>query len=192
MAESTNGTSTGDSTRPEVHVASFFECLRALKVVEEEAASPYGKGDPLIAAKFKELKGHRGVFLKAQAARRPKFTVTERKADPGAPVPVEISFTSAVQFYEGLELSLSRPGLFVKTDALLPIDTILEAKCLIEDEEISFKISSKVIWLNPRETQGRPAGMGLKLFRLSSIQRQLLIDFMVGDVPTAALTNLSE
>lgn len=191
MADTTNGTP-NDASRPSTHVTGFFDCLRALKKVEEEAASPYGKGDPVVAAKVKELRGYREVFLKAEAPRRPKLTITERKVDPGAPVPVQIDFTTGVQFYEGLELSLSRGGLFIKTESLLPIDTLLEAKCLIEDEDVSFKVSAKVIWLNPRETQGRPAGMGLKFFRLSTIQRQLLSDFMTGDMPAAALANLSE
>ena len=177
MADTTNGTP-NDASRPSTHVTGFFDCLRALKKVEEEAASPYGKGDPVVAAKVKELRGYREVFLKAEAPRRPKLTITDRKVDPGAPVPVQIDFTTGVQFYEGLELSLSRGGLFIKTESLLPIDTLLEAKCVIEDEGVSFKVSAKVIWLNPRETQGRPAGMGLKFFRLSTIQRQLLMDFM--------------
>lgn len=191
MADSSNSTP-NESSRPEILVSSFFDCLKALKKVEEEAASPYGKGDAVVAAKAKELRGYKDVFLKAEAPRRPKFTITDRKADPGVPVPVEISFTTAVQFYEGLDLSLSRGGLFIKTEGLLPIDTLLDAKCIIEDEGVSFKVSAKVIWLNPRETQGRPAGMGLKLFRLSTIQRQLLSDFMTGDLPPAALANLSE
>lgn len=181
-----------DPNRPQTRVGGFFECLQALKKVEEEAASPYGKGDPVVAAKLKELRGYKDVFLKAEGPRRPRFNITDRKADPNAPVPVEIVFSTAVQFYEGLELSLSRGGLFVKTEGLLPIDAIVEATCRIEDEDVSFKVSAKVIWLNPRETQGRPAGMGLKLFRLSTIQRQLLADFMTGDMPAAALTNLSE
>jgi len=181
-----------DQNRPQTRVGGFFDCLQALKKVEEEAASPYGKGDPVVAAKLKELRGYKDVFLKAEGPRRPRFNITDRKADPGAPVPVEIVFTTAVQFYEGLELSLSRGGLFVKTEGLLPIDSIVEATCRIEDEDVSFKVSAKVIWLNPRETQGRPAGMGLKLFRLSTIQRQLLADFMSGDMPAAALANLSE
>ena len=191
MADSISG-SLNATSRPETHIGNFFECLRALKKVEEEAASPYGKGDAVVAAKIKELRGYREVFLKAEAGRRPRLTITDRKAEPGATVPVKIDFSTGVQFYEGLELSLSRGGLFIKTVDLLPIDTLMEANCVIEDDDVSFKVSVKVIWLNPRETQGRPAGMGLKLFRLSTIQRQLLADFMTGDVPPAALMNLSE
>jgi len=192
MADTGITTPSESTARPEVHVGGFFDCLRALKKAEEEAASPYGKGDPVVNARLKELRGYKEVFLKAEAPRRPKFTVVERKADPGSPVPVEIGFSTSVQFYEGLELSLSRGGLFVKTEGLLPIDTVLDVKCTIEDENVSFRMSAKVIWLNPRETQGRPAGMGLKLFRLSTLQRQLITDFLNGEMPTAALANLSE
>lgn len=182
----------GGVSRPEYHVAGFFDCLRALKIAEEEAASPYGKGDPVVAARVKELRGYKDVLLKSEGLRRPRFNVLDQKADPGSAVRVEILFATPVQFYEGLELSLSRGGLFVKTDTLLPIDTLLDAKCVVEDEDVSFSVQAKVIWLNPRETQGRPAGMGLKFPRLSTIQRQLLTDFMNGDLPAAGLANLGE
>jgi uncharacterized protein (TIGR02266 family) len=176
---------------PEQRVAGFFEALRALRKAEEEAARPYGKGDPVLAARIKELKGYRDVFLKAEAPRRPRFTVLDRKEKAGEPVQVEVSFTNSIQFFEGLELSLSKGGLFVKTDGLVPIDTVLDMQCNLE-EEVGFRIQAKVIWLNPRESAGRPAGMGLKLFKLSSIQRQILIDFMNGELPADALTHLSQ
>jgi len=180
------------SVDKEAHITNFFEALRELRRVEAELETPYGKGDALLAARAKELRGYRDVFLKAEAAKRPRFTVLDRRADPNAPTKVELHFTNAVQFYEALDLSLSKGGLFIKTEALLPIDTVMEADCRLEEEEVKFRVSAKVIWLNPRETQGRPIGMGLKLFRLSSIQRQVLADFMHGDMPAATLAHLTE
>ena len=185
----------GPSTmRPasDIHVTSFFEAVKALRGAEDEESRPLGKGDPLLAARIKELKGYVDVFLKAEAPRRPRFNVTERKADPGSAVSVEASFTDAVQLYEALTLSLSKGGVFIKTEALLPIDALLDVTCKLEREDIAFKVAAKVIWINPRESQGRPAGMGLKLYKLSSVQRQVVTDFMNGDLPPAALTHLSE
>jgi uncharacterized protein (TIGR02266 family) len=176
----------------EVRIKGFFEAIRELKRVEGELETPFGKGDPVLTAKAKELRAYKDVFLKAEAPRRPKFTVVERKADPNAPLKVELGFTTGVQFYEGLDLSLSKGGVFVKTEDLLPIDTLLDCEVRLEDEDIRFHVSAKVIWLNPRDTQGRPSGMGLKFFRQSSIQRQVLTDFMSGEMPAQALSHLSE
>ena len=179
--------------QPEQRVAGFFEALRALKKAEDEAAKPYGKGDPVLAARIKELRGYREVFLKAEAPRRPRFTVLERSIEGGKnPFKIEVSFTNAIQFYEGLDLSLSKGGVFIKTDALLPIDTLLDLQCVLEEEEVTFNVSAKIIWINPRESQGRPIGMGLKFFKLSTIQRQILTDFLTGELPPDALTHLSE
>lgn len=176
----------------EAHVTNFFEALYELRRVETEMDTPYGKGDATLATRQKELRGYRDVFLKAEAPKRPKFTVLDRRADPNDPTKVELHFANAIQFYESLALSLSKGGLFIKTEALLPIDTVLDATCHLEEEEVKFRVSAKVIWLNPRETQGRPVGMGLKLFRLSSIQRQVLSDFMNGDMPPSTLAHLTE
>lgn len=180
------------SVDKEAHITNFFEALRELRRVEAELDTPYGRGDPLLAARAKELRGYRDVFLKAEAPRHPRFQVMDRRADPNSPTVVDLQFTNGIQLYEALDLSLSKGGLFIKTEALLPIDSVLEVNCRLEEEEVSFRVSAKVIWLNPRETQGRPVGMGLKLFRLSSIQRQVLADFMNGDMPAETLSHLTE
>jgi len=180
------------SVDKEAHITNFFEALRELRRVEVEIETPYGRGDALLAARAKELRGYRDVFLKAESAKRPRFTVMDRRADPNAPTKVELHFANAIQLFEALDLSLSKGGLFIKTETLLPIDTLLEADCFLEQEDVKFRVSAKVIWLNPRETQGRPIGMGLKLFRLSSIQRQVLMDFMHGDMPPETLCHLTE
>lgn len=182
----------GSLAAHEAYVTNFFEALHELRRVEAELDTPYGKGDALLAARQKELRGYRDVFLKAEAPKRPRFTILDRRADPGDPTRVELHFANAIQFYESLDLSLSKGGLFIKTESLLPIDTLLDTDCHLEEEEVNFRVSAKVIWLNPRDTQGRPVGMGLKLFRLSSIQRQVLADFMNGEMPASTLSHLTE
>jgi uncharacterized protein (TIGR02266 family) len=176
----------------EQKISSFFEALRTLKAAEEDIATPSGKGDPILAARIKELRGYVDVFLKTEIPRKPRFVVTEHHVDPGAPVSVDVSFKDGVQFYDACQLSLSRPGMFVKTDALLAIDTVLDMTVKLEAEGVAFKVAGKVIWLNPRESQGRPQGMGLKLHKLGSVQRQLIADFMAGELPVDGLRHLEE
>lgn len=189
MADFSGGTGT---PAREQKVGNFFEAIRTMKSVEDELARPLGKGDPVLTARLRELRGYVDVFLKAEAPRRPRFVVTTARSEAGAPQGVEASFADGVQFYEALNLSLSKGGLFIKTESLLPIDALLDMDCRLEAEGVSFKVAAKVIWLNPREAQGRPAGMGLKLYRLSTVQRQVLTDFMNGDLPPEALEHLSE
>ena len=176
----------------ETHVRSFFDARRQLKLAETEAALPSGKGDQVLTARMKELRGYIDVFLKAELPRRPRFQIVERKADPTAPLIVDCHFLDAVQFFEALSLSLSKGGLFIKTDMLLEIDTQVDLTVKLQAEDISFKVSAKVIWINPRETQGRPQGIGLKLHKLNTLRREVLADFMAGNLPPEALAHLSE
>ncbi|MBM4394943.1 MAG: hypothetical protein FJ087_04555 [Deltaproteobacteria bacterium] len=94
----------------EQRIGSFFEALKALKSAEEMASQPLGKGDPLLAARIKELKGYVDVFLKAEIGRKPRFVVLDRRTDSGVTMAVDLVFKDAVQLYDGLSLSLSKGG----------------------------------------------------------------------------------
>lgn len=145
-----------------------------------------------MAARLKEVEAYIEVFLKTVQSRRPVFRLLEHPADTKTPTKVELLFEDAVQFYEALALSFSKGGIFIKTESLLPIDSLLTIEVRLKAEDIVFTVSGKVIWVNPRESQGRPVGMGVKFYKLSSIQRQVLDDFMAGDLPPQSLTHLSE
>ena len=175
----------------ELHVNDFFDALRILKGLEADAVSPAGKGDPIVGARIKELRGYVDVFLKSEGPRRPLLRSLDPSPEPGAPLKVEIVFRDAVQFYSGLAMSLSKGGLFVKTDVQFPMDTQLDLSCKLEKEVVDFSVSAKVIWVNPREAQGLPAGMGVKFNKQTAVQRQLLADFMNGEIPAEALAHLS-
>jgi len=181
---------TNPTAASEQRVRHVFDALKLLRSVEEELAQPLGKGDPVLTARQKELRGYIDVLMRQELRRKPRFTVLDRKTDSGLSMAVEVAFRDAVQFYEGLRLSLSKAGIFIKTDNLLPIDTLLTMTCRLEAEGVSFTVAGKVIWINPRETQDRPQGMGVKLYKLSSIQRQILEDFMAGTVVASALQHL--
>lgn len=176
----------------EQRVSNFFEALKALRVAEDLASQPLGKGDPVLAARIKELKGYIDVFLKAEIGRKPRLVVLEQRRSDDGVLPVEVYFRDAVQFFDALSLSLSKGGIFIKTDSLLAIDTLLALSCKLEAEGVHFKVSGKVIWINPRESQGRPQGMGVKLHKLTTVQRQILADFMAGELPPSALEHLTD
>ena len=191
MASPPSSPSSGSIPKTDLFVGSLFDCLRLLKKAEAEANTPYGRGDPILSTRIKELRSYKDVLLKQVAGLRPKVTVTEKKGEE-ATHDVEVVFPSGLSFYEALELSLSKGGIFIKTEQILPIDTVLDLNVVIEEEHISFKVQGKVVWINPRDTQGRPAGMGLKLPKISSAGRELLLDFLAGDVPVVVLAHLGD
>ncbi|HNZ03965.1 MAG TPA: PilZ domain-containing protein [Myxococcota bacterium] len=176
----------------EIHVASFFEAIDHIAGLKAEALLPSGRNDPLLARRIKELEAYRDAFLQQVSRRRPNFHIQEQSKDPGAPVVATLSYSSGLELYEGLNLSLNRGGLFIKTEVLLPIDTVLDLTVVIEDIKISFHVSGKVIWINPRESAGRPIGIGIKFPKFSNDQRALLEEFMQGAAPTATLADLNE
>jgi uncharacterized protein (TIGR02266 family) len=176
----------------EIRVSGFFEAIDRLAAFKAEALLPSGKSDPILAQRIKELELYRDAFLAQVAKRRPDFSVIEQSKDAGAPIVLEIGYSSGLEFYEGLSLSLNRGGLFVKTEALLPIDSMLDLTVKVEDIHIEFKVTAKVIWINPRETSARPIGLGLKFPKMTNDQRALLEEYMQGSVPTATLADLTE
>ncbi len=186
------GTPPSGSPVAERRVGGFFDALRARREAQEQASRPLHKGDPVVAARLKEIEGYIDVFLKSLAPHRPAFRLLEHPVDAKTPTRVELVFNDAVQFYEALALSFSKGGIFIKTESLLPIDSLLTIEVHIKAENVKFTVSAKVIWVNPRESQGRPVGMGVKFYKLSSIQRQILDDFMAGDLPPESLVHLSE
>ncbi|MBP7125633.1 PilZ domain-containing protein [Myxococcota bacterium] len=189
MASSPSSSSGGAVN--ETYIGSLFDCIRALRKAEQEANTPYGRGDPILATRIKELRTYREVLLKQASSQKPRMTLTEKKNEE-ASHEMALVFPTGLLFYEALDLSLTKGGLFVKTDQILPIDTVVDLKCTIEEEHVEFRIQGKVVWINPRETAGRPAGMGLKFPRITNVQKQLLLDFLSGEVPLAALAHMGD
>jgi len=182
------------STPPDVEitVSSFLEAVRILREMEIESQTPLRAKDPIFAARKKQIETYISVFLKSVEQKRPLLKLLETPQDPKLPIKAEVVFEDIVHFYEALKLSFGKGGIYIKTDVLLPIDSVLDLKVSISAEDVSFKVAGKVIWVNPRATQGRPAGLGIKFYKLSPLQRQVLEDFMAGMLPPDALPHLSE
>lgn len=180
------------SSVQEIHVTTFFEAIDHVAGLKAEALLPSGRSDPLLARRIKEIESYRDAFLAQVSRRRPEFHIREQSKEPGVPVIASLSYSSGIEFYESLTLSLNRGGLFIKTEVLLPIDSLLDLTILVEDVKISFHVTAKVIWINPRESAGRPIGIGVKFPKFSNDQRALLEEFMQGSAPAATLADLNE
>jgi len=176
----------------EQRIRGFFDAIRTRCKLEEDESSPLRRDDGVLDTKLREVRAYIDVYLRTEASRRPKFSLLEAQADPNIETRVSVEFSHVIQFYEALALSLNTGGIFIKTESLLPIDSLLEMAVTLKQEKIEFRVSGKVIWVNPRESQGRSTGLGIKFFKLSSIQRQILQDFMEGELEIEALGHLSE
>ncbi len=180
------------SSVQEIHVTTFFEAIDQIAGLKAEALLPSGRNDPLLTRRLKEIEAYRDAFLDQVSRRRPNLHIVEQSKEPGVPIVANLAYSSGIELYEGLSLSLSRGGLFIKTDILLPIDSVLHLTLLIEDIKVSFKVTAKVIWINPRESAGRPIGIGVKFPKFTNDQRALLEEFMQGSAPPATLSDLNE
>jgi Tfp pilus assembly protein PilZ len=176
----------------EITVTSFLEAVRLLREMEAESQTPLRAKDPVFSARKKQVETYILVFLKSVEQKQPTFRLLETPQDLKLPVKAEVIFDDSVHFYEALKLSFGKGGIYIKTDLHLPIDSILDLKVILSVENVSFKVVGKIIWVNPRATQGRPAGLGVKFHKLSPLQRQVLEDFIAGVLPPDALPHLSE
>jgi uncharacterized protein (TIGR02266 family) len=176
----------------EITISGFFEAIDRLAGLKAEALLPSGRGDPILAQRIREVELYRDANLARVAPHRPNFHILDKKQDPDEPILVTLTYNNGIEFYEGLSLSLNRGGLFIKTESLLSIDSILDMTVKIQDVAIQFHVTAKVIWINPRESAGRPIGMGVKFPKLSNDQRALIEEFMQGSAPTVTLVGLHE
>ena len=175
-------------------VSGFFDALRLMNEKRTLLSEPGHKGDPVLESQLKELEAYVRAYLKAILPVRPKVSILgEEKNERGeSRLRMRVEFEDLVHFYEAVTKSLGKGGLFIKTDQVLPINTLLVLEVLIRKEGIELTLSAKVIWVNPKDSPERPMGIGVKLYRLSSLQRQVLEDFKKGELGAEAIHHLSE
>ncbi|MCK5798076.1 MAG: TIGR02266 family protein [Deltaproteobacteria bacterium] len=120
-----------------------------------------------------------------------------RRAD----VVMEVHYRSAGSFLVSYSLNLSKGGLFLETDDLLPIGTRLSVSFTIPGAAQAVEGQAEVIWLRENPSDEGPRGLGLQFDALEkNIGKQ--IDAMIsgfggvhlmavaGDAPT--ITRLSQ
>lgn len=173
-------------------VSSFFEALRLRNEKAEELATPGHKGDSLLESQVKELDAYIQAYLRPLRGVWPKTSLSSQKDSDDDRLKMRVEFQDAIHFYEAVSKSLGKGGLFIKTDKIVPINTLLALEVVLLKEDIRLNLSGKVIWISPKGSSERPMGLGVKLHRLSSVQRQILEDFKKGELGPETLEHLSE
>ena len=96
---------------------------------------------------------------------------------------LKVSFRNAADkgaFYENFTIDISRSGLFIKTSQIYPLNTELEIKLFLEDEDekdepLEFiALVSRVV----SDTDEELSGLGIKIKNISSNEHQRLEGFM--------------
>ena len=172
-------------------ISNLFDALRVLNDLEKQDEFEDSENETTQVQK-KELQAYINVILRQYSDKEVRIRTIHIPQDPEEAKEVEIVFEDAVQFYEAISLHIGRPGFFVKGEPRFPIDTLLDITVKLKKEDVDFRVSGKVMWVNPKASKGKPPGMGIKLYKMGSIQRELFDDFTKGAVEADTLTALSE
>ena len=173
-------------------IRNIFDALRILNDLESEEVFDEESSDETKKMRIQELRAYVNVVLREYADKPVKVRTIHIPQDPEKPKDVEVEFDDAVHFYEAISMHIGRPGFFVKGEPKFPIDTLLNIKVILKKEDVDFSVSGKVVWVNPKASKGKPPGMGIKLYRMGSIQRELFDDFTKGMAEPDTLTALTE
>lgn len=104
---------------------------------------------------------------------------TQRQKDDRAPVRIQVECRGTGPFFSGESLNVSRGGVFLQTEYLLPPGrTVQLSFCLPDGPRISTR--GRVIWTRgPGDPRG-PAGMGIQFETLSPEVLRSLESLMQG------------
>lgn len=170
-------------------ISNIFDALRLLNELEDEEPD---EQDETFRMQQKEIQDYINVILKGQANKPVAVRTTRIPSNPDKEKEVEVSFVDAVQFYEAIAIHIGQPGFFIKGEPRFSIDALLKIRVKLEKEGISFTVSGKVVWVNPKINKGKPPGIGVKLYKMGNIQRTLFDDFTRGQAEPDMLIALSE
>lgn len=118
------------------------------------------------------------------------MSVHGRKFDR-APVAIEVHFRTKGSFLVSYSLNLSKGGLFLETESLLPVGSTLPVRFTIPGASSPIETEARVMWVRSEVSEeGLPLGMGLK-FDLVEDRIGALIDKLVQDFSGVKLMALA-
>jgi uncharacterized protein (TIGR02266 family) len=98
-----------------------------------------------------------------------------------APLTLEVRYRTTGSFLVSYSLNLSMGGLFLETDGLVPMGTVLRVRFSVPGVADAIEIDARVIWVRePANAEGLPAGLGLQFDALEDRIGDL-IDVLVRD-----------
>jgi CheY-like chemotaxis protein len=105
-----------------------------------------------------------------------KFLPIHERADPRVVIDVPISFWRDGEPFIGRLLNLSRTGLFIATDQLLPVGARLEISFALPHDFSGKRITAEAMVV--RVSEQEPQGFGSRFFQISSGARLFIEEFL--------------
>ncbi len=105
---------------------------------------------------------------------------SNRRVAPRTGISVEVTLKSEHNFYAGFSENISEGGLFVATDALQPVGTLIQIAFTLPKLKETFDLLAEVRWVRPASVIDPeiPAGMGLKFINLDWDAEDSIADFV--------------
>src|SRR5689334_11743282 len=103
-------------------------------------------------------------MLKTAREDRLSDNAPESRADPRIEAEFEVRYASVDELMVAYCADLSKGGMFVQTDRLLPNNAVVRVQLELPDRGGSLPIICRVAFVRPMEsaTAEQPAGMGLE------------------------------
>jgi Tfp pilus assembly protein PilZ len=101
-----------------------------------------------------------------------------------------VFWQSGSDLWRAVNRNLNKDGVFLQTGQIPGMGDTVMLEAIFARPQMTIRVPSKVIWVNPHERSGRPMGMGLKFLWRNEMDRNAFRGFMRGDGDLKTLANL--
>jgi uncharacterized protein (TIGR02266 family) len=108
------------------------------------------------------------------------FVDAASRLEPQVTGTMRISFKKESDFYKSYIGNLAKGGLFVKTNKILPVNTLLNLELTLPKAERAVHTTGKVIWNRAENisSEKMPPGMGIQFIDIDPEDERLLKNYM--------------
>ena len=89
-----------------------------------------------------------------------------RRQELRAETDFEIAYKTRNCFIKSYMLNISKGGLYIETDHLHPLDTVVNLKITLPGESDNFDAVGSVVWVNSNGNEKQNKGIGIKFLHL--------------------------
>jgi CRP/FNR family cyclic AMP-dependent transcriptional regulator len=108
------------------------------------------------------------------------FVLAASRLEPQVTGTIRISFKKESDFFKSYIGNLAKGGLFVKTQKVLPVDTLLNLELTLPKTDRAVRTTGKVIWTRAENmsSEKMPPGMGIQFVDIDPEDERILKNYM--------------
>ncbi len=108
------------------------------------------------------------------------FVLAASRLEPQVTGTIRISFKKESDFFKSYIGNLAKGGLFVKTQKVLPVDTLLNLELTLPKTDRAVRTTGKVIWTRAENMSSdkMPPGMGIQFVDIDPEDERILKNYM--------------